>query len=57
MRGNGTRRHGHLDAERALDLVAVLGLDDCEHVREPTLLEGHDVLVGVDPGDLDVDAR
>src|SRR5437588_4425753 len=55
--GEGQRRHEHLGAERGLDLLAVRLLHLLEHVRQPSLLEGHHVLVGVDPGDLHVDAR
>ena len=53
----GDGGHDQLRAEGLLDLGAVNVLDDREHVCEPALLEGHHVLVGVDPGDLRVDAR
>ncbi len=50
-------RHRDLNPEGLADRLAVLGRDDTEDVRQPRLLEGHHVLVRVDPGDLDIDAR
>ena len=57
MRGKGTLGAESSTPKRARDLLAMLARDGGEHVRKPGLLEGHDVLVGVDPGDLHVHAR
>ena len=59
--GEGHAREGDggnvdLLPEGALDLIRVLLCDAREHVCQPLLLEGHHVLVGVDPRDLDVHA-
>ena len=45
-----------VDAERLLDLLAVDLSHPRERVGEPALLEGHDVLVGINPRDLHVHA-
>ncbi len=51
------RRHGDLDAERGLDLGAVLVFDGLEAGDQQVLVQRHDILVAVDPAELGVDAR
>ena len=56
-RGNGSSGTSDLGAEGLAIRSPWRLVDRGEHVGEPALLDGHHVLVRVDPGELHVDAR
>lgn len=55
--GEGNLGYNHFRAESGPDLVAEFVPRHSENVPQPTFLEAHQILVRLDPGNLDVDAR